>query len=84
MLWDYWHIPDLPLCLVNQTVQSHLDILTDSSVIKPPVKLDFISKCVSDLKNKTFVVPALRHILHNLQAMIKAHYSKNGRVSCFN
>ncbi|XP_065657355.1 ubiquitin carboxyl-terminal hydrolase 24 isoform X3 [Hydra vulgaris] len=80
MLWDYWHTTDLPLCLLNQTVQSHLDILTDSTVIKAPVKLDYISKCVADLKSKTVVVPALRHILHNLQAMIKIHFSKNGHA----
>lgn len=83
MLWDVCHTESLPLYLLNQAVQSHLDILTESSMIRSSVKHDYVVKCVQDIKQNVFVVPAIRHMLNNLQSFSKQPFGKSSRVGFF-
>ena len=71
----------LPLYLINQAVQSHLDILTESHIIKDQVKHSYLFKCVDDVKQGNWAVPAIRHMLKNLEALIKHPFSKTHKVS---
>ncbi|XP_057299797.1 ubiquitin carboxyl-terminal hydrolase 24-like isoform X2 [Hydractinia symbiolongicarpus] len=80
MLWDVCHTESLPLYLLNQAVQSHLDILTESSMIRSSVKHDYVVKCVQDIKQNVFVVPAIRHMLNNLQSFSKQPFGKSSRT----
>uniref|UniRef100_A0A7M5XH66 ubiquitinyl hydrolase 1 n=1 Tax=Clytia hemisphaerica TaxID=252671 RepID=A0A7M5XH66_9CNID len=79
LLWNFSHLEeDLPLYLINQAVQSHIDVLCDSSLITIATKTDYVSKCVQDIKNNTWVVPGIRHILCNLESIAKKNM-KNTR-----
>ena len=46
LLWDVSHLEELPMYLVNQAVQSHLDILTESTTTRNNVKTEYVVKCV--------------------------------------
>ena len=81
LLWDVSHIEGLPMYLTNQAVQSHLDILTESTTTRNNVKTEYVVKCVQDIRKQQWVVPAIRHMLNNLQSIIKAPNSKNSRAT---
>ena len=84
MLWELSHTDGLPLYLLNQSVQSHLDILTESSMIRSSVKQEHVLKCVQDIKHETWVVPAIRHMLDNLKSTTRQPNLKNSKVRfCF-
>ena len=81
MLWKFAHVENLPVYLLNQAVQSHIDILTESMYVLTSVKYDYVKKCVQDIQGGKWVVPAIRHILHNLRSTTKSPTSKDVRVS---
>ena len=80
MLWDLAHADNLSLYLLNQAVQSHLDILTESNTVRSNTRTEYVSKCVEDVKQAKWVVPAIRHMLKNFEFLAKAPFGKNNRV----
>ncbi len=83
LVWDLAHVESLPTYLINQAVQSHLDILTESQAVKDSVKHTYIGKCIMDIRDGSWVVPAIRHLLNNLQALMKQPYSKSHKVRIY-
>ena len=84
VVWGLCHVDTLPTYLINQAVQSHLDILTESQCLKDQIKYAYISKCMQDIKDGIWIVPAIRHLLNNLEALLKQPYSKSHKVRvCF-
>ena len=81
VVWGLSHVDSLPTHLINQAVQSHLDILTLSQYVTDQVRNLYIEKCIQDIRDGRWVVPAIRHLQSNLEAMLKKPYSKSHKVS---
>eukprot|EP00795_Rhopilema_esculentum_P004483 gene4483-20726_t len=77
VVWGLSHVDSLPTHLINQAVQSHLDILTLSQYVTDQVRNLYIEKCIQDIRDGRWVVPAIRHLQSNLEAMLKKPYSKS-------
>ena len=50
LLWDLAHLPALSTSLVEQALDEHHSILSDSYSVKEQVKLQYVNKCVEDIK----------------------------------
>ena len=50
LLWDLAHLPALSTTLVEQALDEHHSILSDSYSVKEQVKLQYVNKCVDDIK----------------------------------
>eukprot|EP00794_Sanderia_malayensis_P007934 gene7934-8789_t len=79
VVWSLAHDSDLPTYLINQAVQSHLDILTESQAVRDGIKHTYIAKCIQNIKDGNWIVPAIRHLLNNLEALMKQPYSKSNK-----
>lgn len=81
VVWDLSHVGSLPTALIDQAVQSHLDILTQSQHVTSEIRNLYIEKCIQDIRDGKWVVPAIRHLQSNLEAMVKQPFSKSHKVS---
>ncbi|BFY99847.1 hypothetical protein BsWGS_02887 [Bradybaena similaris] len=72
LLWDLAHLPSLSTSLVEQALDEHHAILSDSYSVKEQVKLQYVNKCVDDIKKGACVLPALRQLMS-----ISKNISKN-------
>jgi ubiquitin carboxyl-terminal hydrolase 9/24 len=79
VLWNLAHDNSLQLDLLKQALQSHLDILSESSYVRSHTQLHYISEAVEDLKKNNWQYCAIHHMLHNMKAASKPSYSKNTR-----
>ncbi|XP_064415907.1 ubiquitin carboxyl-terminal hydrolase 24 isoform X2 [Latimeria chalumnae] len=87
VLWELAHLPTLPCTLVQQALEEHLTILSDTYAVKEAVKKSYIIKCIEDIKrsaqqNNTqsmWVVPALRHLHEITRSFIKQTYQKQDK-----
>lgn len=50
MLWDLAHLPTLKTGLIEQALDEHLAILSDSFTVKEPIKKQYVIKCVEDIR----------------------------------
>uniref|UniRef100_H3APV7 Ubiquitin carboxyl-terminal hydrolase 24 n=1 Tax=Latimeria chalumnae TaxID=7897 RepID=H3APV7_LATCH len=50
VLWELAHLPTLPCTLVQQALEEHLTILSDTYAVKEAVKKSYIIKCIEDIK----------------------------------
>lgn len=50
LLWDLSHLPALSTHLIEQALNEHLLILSDSYIVKEQVKRQYVMKCVEDIK----------------------------------
>ncbi|CAG5125953.1 unnamed protein product, partial [Candidula unifasciata] len=50
LLWDLAHLPSLSTSLIEQALDEHHAILSDSYSVKEQVKLQYVNKCVDDIK----------------------------------
>jgi len=53
LLWDLSHLPALSTHLIEQALEEHLAILSDSYSVKETVKRQYVVKCVEDIKKVT-------------------------------
>ena len=81
VVWDLSHVDGLPASLIDHAVKSHLDILTQSQYVTDQIRNVYIDKCIQDITDGVWVVPAIRHLQNNLEAMLKQPYSKYHKVS---
>ena len=58
LLWDLAHLPALSRHLVEQAQEEHHAILSDSYSVKEQVKLQYVQKCVDDIKKVSAACPA--------------------------
>ncbi|KAH9492249.1 Ubiquitin carboxyl-terminal hydrolase 24 [Bulinus truncatus] len=54
LLWDLAHLPSLSTSLVEQALDEHHAILSDSYIVKEQIKMQYVNKCVEDIK-KTII-----------------------------
>ena len=80
MVWDFSHVDCLPVSLIDQAVTSHLDILTQSQHVTDQIRNLYIEKCIHDIRDGRWAVPAIRHLQSNLESMLKQPYSKSHKV----
>lgn len=59
LLWDLAHLPALSRHLLEQAQEEHHAILSDSYSVKEQVKLQYVNKCVDDIKKVSVVECAL-------------------------
>ncbi|XP_077980970.1 ubiquitin carboxyl-terminal hydrolase 24-like [Glandiceps talaboti] len=76
LLWDLSHLPALPTHLIEQALDEHLTILSDSFSVKEQVKKSYVIKCVDDIKKGFWVVPAFRQLHHITRSIVKQTYHK--------
>jgi len=50
LLWDLAHLPTLKTGLIEQALDEHLAILSDSFTVKEPIKKQYVIKCVEDIR----------------------------------
>lgn len=50
LLWDLAHLPALSTHLIEQALDEHHAILSDSYSVKEQIKLQYVIKCVDDIK----------------------------------
>lgn len=50
LLWDLAHLPSLSTALVEQALDEHHAILSDSYSVKEQIKMQYVNKCVEDIK----------------------------------
>ncbi|XP_070196439.1 ubiquitin carboxyl-terminal hydrolase 24-like isoform X2 [Littorina saxatilis] len=76
LLWDLAHLPALSRHLVEHAQEEHHAILSDSYSVKEQVKLQYVQKCVDDIKKGACVLPALRQLMNISKNIIKASFQK--------
>lgn len=76
LLWDLAHLPALSRHLVEQAQEEHHAILSDSYSVKEQVKLQYVNKCVDDIKKGACVLPALRQLTNISKNIIKQSFQK--------
>lgn len=55
LLWDLAHLPTLKTLLIEQALDEHLTILSDSFAVKEPIKRQYIVKCVEDIREVGYI-----------------------------
>lgn len=55
LLWDLAQLPALSRHLLEQAQEEHHAILSDSYSVKEQVKLQYVNKCVDDIKKVSVV-----------------------------
>ncbi|CAL1529935.1 unnamed protein product [Lymnaea stagnalis] len=81
LLWDLAHLPALSTSLVEQALDEHHAILSDSYTVKEQVKLQYVTKCVEDIKKCACVLPALRQLMSISKNIIKNTVQKTDNKS---
>ncbi|XP_070563005.1 ubiquitin carboxyl-terminal hydrolase 24-like isoform X2 [Ptychodera flava] len=76
LLWDLSHLPALPTHLIEQALDEHLTILSDSFSVKEQVKKNYVIKSIDDIKKGFWVVPAFRQLYHIARSIVKQTYHK--------
>ncbi|XP_046339329.2 ubiquitin carboxyl-terminal hydrolase 24-like isoform X2 [Haliotis rufescens] len=76
LLWDLAHLPALSTHLIEQALDEHHAILSDSYSVKEQIKLQYVIKCVDDIKKGAFVLPALRQLINISKNIIKQSFHK--------
>ncbi|GFO40770.1 ubiquitin carboxyl-terminal hydrolase 24 [Plakobranchus ocellatus] len=80
LLWDLAHLPALSTTLVEQALDEHHAILSDSYSVKEQVKLQYVNKCVEDIKKGACVLPILRQLMSISKNIIKNTLQKDKGV----
>ncbi|OQV21658.1 putative ubiquitin carboxyl-terminal hydrolase FAF-X [Hypsibius exemplaris] len=63
LLWSLSHNEELPTEIMDQALTAHLKIIDYTcSQDKDALKMNWLRKCVQEIKTNTWVIPALRHI----------------------
>ena len=83
VIWEFSHVDCLPVSLIDQAVTSHLDILTQSQYTTDQIRNLYIDKCINDIRDGRWAVPAIRHLQSSLEAMLRQPYSKSHKVRVF-
>ncbi|ELT87807.1 hypothetical protein CAPTEDRAFT_215538 [Capitella teleta] len=76
LLWDLAHLPSLKTSLIEQAISEHLTILNDSYVLKENVKRIYVVKCVDDIREGVWVLPALKQLLQISKNIAKHSFHK--------
>ncbi|XP_059140581.1 ubiquitin carboxyl-terminal hydrolase 24-like isoform X2 [Physella acuta] len=84
LLWDLAHLPSLSTSLVEQALDEHHAILSDSYSVKEQVKLQYVCKCVDDIKKGACVLPALRQLMSISKNIIKNTVQKTDNKGIIN
>ncbi|KAG8518952.1 Ubiquitin carboxyl-terminal hydrolase 24, partial [Galemys pyrenaicus] len=50
VLWELAHLPTLPSSLIQQALEEHLTILSDTYAVREAIKRSYIIKCIEDIK----------------------------------
>ncbi|XP_050400806.1 ubiquitin carboxyl-terminal hydrolase 24 isoform X1 [Patella vulgata] len=79
LLWDLAHLPVLSTHLIEQALDEHHAILSDSYSVKEQVKLQYVNKCVEDIKKGACVLPALRQLINISKNIMKQSQHKTDK-----
>ncbi|XP_064607447.1 ubiquitin carboxyl-terminal hydrolase 24-like isoform X2 [Liolophura sinensis] len=79
LLWDLSHLPVLSTHLMEQALDEHLAILSDSYIVKEQVKRQYVVKCVEDIKKGVWVLPAIKQMLHISKNILKQTFPKTDK-----
>ncbi|XP_035828590.1 LOW QUALITY PROTEIN: ubiquitin carboxyl-terminal hydrolase 24 [Aplysia californica] len=79
LLWDLAHLPALSTLLVEQALEEHHAILSYSYSVKEQVKLQYVTKCVDDIKKGACVLPAIRQLMSISKNMVKHFKQKTDK-----
>lgn len=79
LLWDLSHLPALSTHLIEQALEEHLAILSDSFSVKEQEKRKYVVKFVEDIKKGACVLPALKQLLHICKNILKQCIQKSDK-----
>jgi ubiquitin carboxyl-terminal hydrolase 9/24 len=84
VLWEQAHASEMPKLLMEQALEEHLGILSNASIFatKDQLKKTYVYKCVDDIREGRWVLPALRHLLEIAKSIAKQGFNKSDRVGC--
>uniref|UniRef100_A0A2C9KAF6 Ubiquitinyl hydrolase 1 n=1 Tax=Biomphalaria glabrata TaxID=6526 RepID=A0A2C9KAF6_BIOGL len=84
LLWDLAHLPSLSTALVEQALDEHHAILSDSYSVKEQIKMQYVNKCVEDIKKGACVLPALKQLMLICKSIIKNPAQKGDNKGVIN
>ena len=76
LLWELAHVSSLSTTLLEQALSEHLSVLNGGNYVNDSIKKSYVFKCINEIKQGNWVLPALKQLLHIAKNISKHNKSE--------